>query len=219
MFSEVVDFVIGLTGRRERKQDIARWLNATMRECQNTDYYERDMTEDQITTSAVPHVWPRPRLFRRLRTVYYPSVDSWPRYYPPGNKLRERPDDYYYYGNSTSYVFNGLAAGTNIDLAYYSKTRYFQYYEEAARPAVYDREADTWSYLQNGSYVATLGSTTLDEAAQVLVSNWLLDEWEYVLQEGTLAKLFKAIESARATSSFALYKSHQKDIMAGEVSH
>ena len=75
-----------------------------------------------------------------------------------------------------------------------------------------------WQYLDaNGDYIDTLGTTLLDEAARALVTNWLIFDWFDLVLEGTLAKIFKINADQRAVSTFALFKSFEKDLLKGEV--
>jgi len=216
MFSELVDEVATLSGKPNRKADIARYLNATIRECCVLQLWWRDMVEDQLTVTVVPQTLDRPSLLRQFRTVNY-NADVYPRFIEPGRKQAEF--DYYYYASTTYYVFAGCAVGDTLNYAYYVNAAYLNYYNAATgneRPAVYDKIAETWSYWDGATYVANLATTVLDDAARDKVTNWLITDWSNLLLEGALAKLFKSTEDKRAGQSYALYKSQQKDLEKGE---
>lgn len=85
------------------------------------------------------------------------------------------------------------------------------------RPAIYNRETETWSYLVGGVYVATTGDPNNDLIVQALVSNWLLMDWYDLCAEGTLAKLFKAINDPRASLSFQLFSKYLADLQGTGV--
>ena len=217
MFSELVDRIVIRSGRPDRIADIRSYVHASIRECQMLAYFARDMTEDTITATAGPHIWERPANLRLMRTARYPG-DIYPNFAGPGK--RQLDEDYYYYGGSNYFAFSGIATGEEINVAYYSYAKRLAYYEDAVvpvRPAVYDEELETWTYLQAGSYVSTLGTDALDEAARNLVTNWLLLDWMDLIEEGGLAKIFKSVGDERSRTAFALFKSYQKDLKAGEL--
>ncbi len=219
MFSELVDEVLLSSSRgTSRRTDVIRYANATIRELQARAHFSRDLVEDQLTADASPYLWTRPRFLYLLRTVYYPAVDYWPKFLPPGKVQRDAPNSWYYYTTPTQIVFSGVAVGDQINVAYYQYLPRLSYYDASGpvRPAVYDEVTDTWTYLQNGSYVSTLGSTTLDDAARALVTNWVLDHWREGVVEGTFAKFFKLVGDDRAAASFAVFNQIKKDILSME---
>lgn len=216
MFSEAVDVVVERSGRLDRVNDIKAYINTSIRECQVLAYFARDLIEDTITATASPHVWTRPTRLRLLRTVRYPN-DVYPDLIMPGK--RQQRKTFYYYGGPTYYAFAGALSDADINVAYYLYSQRFTYYAATGdvRPAVYDRDEETWAYLLDGAYVTTLGTDALDEAAEDSVSMWLLLDWFDLIIEGGLAKLFKQQGDERGLSTFALYKSFQSDLKAGEV--
>lgn len=216
MFSELVDEIITITGRSDKVEHIASLARGTIRECMNQQYFNRDLTEDQITATADPHIWTRPTNFRIMRTVKYPESAGFVKEKPPG-RIQEN-EDYYYYGGPTYFTFVGVEADEKINVAFYSYAPYFKYKTSASvtREAIYDREAGTWTYLSGGTYISTLGSDALNEAAQNKVGNWLLLDWDHVIKEGTLTKLYQVTDDPRAQKHFAVYKSFMQDILKGE---
>ena len=231
MFSESVDKVVARSNRRERLEDVKAFMHSTIRECQNLAKFYRDRIEDEITVGSLntagAFVWDRPARFKRFEAVEYPN-QIFPKRLNPGK--RQVGETSYYYGGPTYFAFVGVAETDVIKVAYYTFARRFKYYAATARdtanptvnsqPAIYDRETETWQYLDTSGtpvYVSSLGSTTADEAAQALVSNWLLLDWNNVLEEGALAKILKVISHANAPSSFALYKSLQKTLIDSAI--
>lgn len=213
-FSAAVDDTVARGGRPDRRTDVVSYVRQTLRECQVMAFFSRDFTEDQIVSNATPFLWDVPQEFRQMRTVRYQMFDQrgqfiYPEEGPPGRLQREKT--YYYYRGVDYFVFAGVSNGTNIDLAYYSYFKKLPYYEVGARPAVFSLETNAWTYL----------SATTDaekEAARALVSNWILFDWYDLILEGSLAKLYKTVQDPRANSTFGLYKSLQKDLLAGEAS-
>ncbi len=214
MFSETVDKITTSIGRISKRPDIVRYLNATIQECQNQAYFARDLLEDSITSSgASPQIWDCPVGFRLMRGVDYPNygpVDNM----PPGRIQSGK--DAYYYRAAGYFVFKGADAEDEIHVAYYNYSKKLSYYEDGTRPAVYDPITYTWSYLENGAYVPTLGSDDLDEAARLLVTNWLLDDFEPTVTEGTLAKTMLAVDDARGPKHYAVYQALKKLILQAE---
>lgn len=215
-FSALVDDVKTVSGRGSSVQtEAVMYARQALRECVTKAYFDKDLVETTITSTGTPHTWTLPSNYRALRAVKYP-YDVYPKFIPPGRSQLNQ--DYYYYKAGSYFAFKGTDAGDSIDIAYYTYGRKFAYYSTTERPAIYDLETETWSYLDGaGAYVSTLGTTELDEAAQALVTNWLITDWYELILEGALAKIFKKYGDERSVSTFALYKSLQGDLLNGEV--
>lgn len=216
-FSSAVDDAISRAGRPDRKLDIISHIRLTMRECQVLAYFESDRIEDTIVANADPYVYSTPQRFRIMEAVQYPGIideQGNPIYadpVSPGRKQREHK--YFYYISGASHVFAGHGANASlnasINLSYFSYFAPLPYYDDADRPAKFILEDDAWSYLT---------ATTDDEkeAAQALVTNWLLTRHYDTVIEGTLAKLYKMNDDARAGSTFGLYKLLQTTLLHAE---
>lgn len=224
-FSEVVDTIVTRSGRPARRKDIESHVRATIRECQVEAVFARDLYEDTIVTDGTtPFIWERPVNLRIMKTVNFLNINTgeiiYPEYFPPGKIQKDIP--FYYYGGPTYFAFSGLGdAGVNLNVAYYTYAPRFIYYAENSRPAFFDFDPDsetfnTWQYLSAGSYVSTLGSAALDEAARELVTNWLLFDWQHVIEEGGCAKIFKTVGDPRDRPAYALFKSFVGDLSRGE---
>ena len=213
-FSAAVDDVIVRSGRTDRKADIIAFVRVTLRECQVLRFFKNDLTEDTLTADAANYIWTYPQEFRILRTVRYPYFDAQNnQIYPPEILPGKRQKDFthYYYSAGAYYVFAGTALADAIDVAYYSFVKKLPYYESAERPATFDLETDSWSYLSNGTDAEKLVN-------RESVSNWILFPYFDTIVEGAMAKILKTSGDPRAGSSFALYKSYQKSLIAGEPS-
>ncbi len=215
-FSALIDQAVSLAGRgKVARTRLTGYARASMREPQVDNLFERDLVEDQLNVTASPFIWPRPAELRFFRTVRYPG-EIYPPYIVPGR--RQFDEDKFYYAASTYFTFKGVNVGDLLDIAFYQYFPKLVYFEAANRPARYFADLAKWQYLdQNNNFVDTLGSDDLDEAAEALVTNWMLFDWNDLVLEGTLAKQFKAIGDPRAPSSFALFKSMIKDLLQGEV--
>lgn len=252
MFSELVDEAVSRSRRADKQADIISYANQTLRELQSQQNgaFTRDMIETQISVAQnqpQPITWDRPPHFRIMRAVAYTDTQNfydpiYPKFIRPGSRQKET--DYFYYGAGSYFVFAGVGqpqgtngnfylgslGATNISLAYYTKFRRYQYYAVGARPAVYDRNAESW-----GNFVLTSFPNPPPDISDVpsilpqsntfnlqqqyaiyLVCNWLLFDYYDTVLEGTLAKLFKNVGDNRSTSSFALYKSLETRLIADE---
>lgn len=223
MFSELVDNTLVRTGRpnARAKQDAIQYVRNTMRECHLLEYFDSDRVETTITVTGLPFTWDKPVTFRHLETVQYPGA-FYPKELPPGRRQDRsivESEFRYFYAAGNYFVFNGVSVSDVIAMSYFSYAPYFKYYEVAGdvRPAVFDRETNVWSYLENGSYVANLaGGASAEEVARNLVSNWMLERWNGLIEEGTLTKLYGNKEDERSKISFSNFKSFQRNLRAAE---
>lgn len=214
-FSAMVDEVVARSHRKDRINDIVSYSRATMRECHVLAQFTQSMTETQLVATASPHIWTRPLTLRNILICKYPYFD---RQGKPVYATEKRPDTigvndkYFFYLSGNSFVFSGIELGDSISLAYFTYFAKLKYYAVVAdRPATFDDETNLWSYLD-----AWDDNDTLKEEARDKVTNWLLFHWYDLVVEGTLAKLYKAVNDERSRATFALYKSQQKDLLAGE---
>lgn len=225
MFSELVDAVKLQTSKLKRQSDIISYANSTIQESALLKTFYRDMTEEQLVTTAEPHIWTFPNNFRGIQAAKLPidinNGRGEPIYFKssvPGKRQREL--DYFYYASMNYVVFSGASSGATIDLAWYGYPWPLQYYEVGSRPAVYDPEAEIkgtepWTYLPEYD-----DSDANREIARNLVSNWLLLRWNNLVLEGTKAKLFRtqSEDNFKSTSTYSEYKDMQKKLMLVERS-
>lgn len=216
-FSALIADVIKTSGRMDRVLDIVSFARATLRECQlkGVPSFARDMVELVVVPTATPFVWDRPSRFRGMRTVAYGITNeiydpTYPPMLMPGRK--QKGQTVYYYPSADSYVFVGVDTMQTIGIAYYSYAKAFLYYKlETDRPALYDAETETWSY-----HADVAATDEAQEAAREKVQHWLLRDWFDLIRQGTLTKIFQLNGDERARGTYALYKSQQFDLIAGE---
>lgn len=218
MFSELVDSLQAEVNRRgpDDRDKILNYVNATIRELQVLSFFDNDLVETTLTATASPHIWTHGNRFRAILTVRYPN-DIYPIFRPPGR--HQLNEIYYYYKASTYIAFAGIANGAEIDVAYYEYARRFNYYAEGERPAVYNTETETWTYLDNGNYVASLGDEDLEEAAREKVSNWLLRNWYDAVMSGAANRIYLRLvnDQFKARSHYAAYQEFKNMVMQGEL--
>lgn len=217
-FTAAVNTAVVRSGRPDRVNDCVSWARMTMRECQVMALFFRDLVEDAITANSDPYLWTQPGVLRQMRTVQYPGLFDpqgnviYPDHILPGRKQRGKTYFWYETGGDTI-VFAGHGASssgsTTINVAYLSYFPPLKYYTASETvPANYTIEDGAWTY-------ATASTDAEKEAARALVTNWMLFDWFDMIIEGTLAKLYKTNDDQRAPSTFALYKSYQKDLIRG----
>lgn len=207
MFSEIVDEVVRVSGRVDKKTQIISYVNATVREIQTLRNFSKDLIEDILTAGTAPYTWTLPEDFRRMITAQY-SDGNWPEHRQPG-RMQALKNKYYYYQGPDYLVFNGLTAGMTVNVAYIRHLPSLEYYEAEVRPAVFDRVLLTWEYL-------TAVTDEEKEIARMYVSNWILKDWKEAVVQGTLAKIQKDVADARATVAYSLYRGLQVKITETE---
>ena len=99
-----------------------------------------------------------------------------------------------------------------ISLAYFQRLAPLKYYAEGARPATYDEQTETWSYLTPPANEAE------ELAAQALVSNWMFLEHSATILEGTLAALWKETGDGRSQATYSRYQSLRSSMVMEETS-
>jgi hypothetical protein len=214
MFSELVDICVQRSGRPNHQPDIIAYATQTVRQMQTKNYFKKNLIEDQIIATADPYTWIPPERIQKIKAVRYSNGD-YPVYYLPGAKQKETLS--FYYGAAGYYVFKGMSSGfqqagvsqqNTIDIAYYQFTKKLKYYAVAARPAVYDYETETYTYADfSGDGGTNWNDPANQETARNLIGNWILKDWNELVQEGTLAKIFKLIDNTtRASTHFAFFQ-------------
>lgn len=214
-FSQLVDSVLAETSRLDLQAHAISYLRQTIREChldpeRNTaifmwpNYAEAQLTADE--DSAFSWQIPDTTRFQGEQMVRFDSV------WEDGKQVFATPLIPGYGGNLQRYayqkvgdriIFSGYGqTGGIISLAYYQFPPALKYYSVATRPASWD-EVDGYTY--HADYNTT---DELKEEARLLTTNWLLERWDMVLEEGLRAKIYKRLsDTERARTSYSLYMS------------
>lgn len=217
-FSALIDDAMAISGRKDRLPSIISYARTTIRECAVLDFFDQSLVELFMTPNATPYIWERPHDLRSILAVGTGKFSAHDK--PVYAKERKPgviiPNDYpYFYLSGNSFVMANFTEGLSVPLAYYRYEPPLRHIAAVAdRPARFNLETGLWEYHE-----AYASSETLQDEARTKVSNWLLFYWYELILEGTLAKLYKLInDEARMRMSYALYKSGQKDLLAGESS-
>lgn len=213
-FSALVDDAVIRTGRPSELNNIVAYTRQVIRELQGLGQFYDDLVEDVLTADASPYLWTNPSLLRSILTVKYPTVlDTYnrpvfPKFIRPS--IQQRDVTYFYYRSSTVVVFSGIDSGTEIDIAYFAWLPKLIYYISDSRPATYDAETQTWSYL-------TAITDAEKAVAEALVSNWLLVDWYDMILEGVCSRVWKQIQDPRAVASFSLFSKMKQDFLEQKI--
>jgi len=230
-FSQLVDEMVIETRRPDLRNEIATYLNQTIREVHfepsrgNAVFYAENRKEAEITaTSDSAQTWdlPDPTIFQGMEAVRFPDVNAGKLEYAverrPGPSLLTIP--FFYYRAGSTFVFGGVVGygGLNarIQLSYFEFCKSLKYKLAGAREAEYDVE-NGWTYYTIG--LTDYGSSdSLKLTAQERVTNWLLMRWSDVLREGLRAKIYKRVgDQLRGQTSYSLYSQLRQGIFTSEA--
>jgi len=227
-FSEIVDELMVELVRPDFKALITDYLNLTIRESHqkktNADVvpvlYESNRVEDSVTITSLPAVWDIPNIarFQYFETAYYPASGRYAlkRHVTRTMEKGNNPLDPFWYRAGGYFVFNGVNVGEDVKLTYFQYPARLKYYAVATpqiRPAVYDFEADVYTYATAYDVDATTRAN-----ARAIVTNWLLLNHAEVMKQGVRAKVWARLgESDRAKMAFSLYESLRLGLIGSEI--
>jgi hypothetical protein len=228
-FSQLVDKVVLETSRPDLRDQIADYLNQTIREIHfNPDngevvFYESNYREAQIVATAESaQAWQLPDIATFQKELCVRFDDVWSGDGPtfaekaiPGPKMHQL--DYFYYRGADTLVFGGQRGyggiGARVSVAWFEYPRGLRYYALAQRPASYALDTG-WTYAAEFN---TNDATRL--IARDRVTNWVLQRWEPALLEGLRAKIYKRVgDESRQRTSYSLFMQLRKGLMSSEAS-
>lgn len=197
MFSEIVDRAMSRSGRPDLLTTIEDYCNDTVRECCALRHFAKSLIEDQVTVTTSPHILSKPVRLQKLAALQY-ADGLFPREIRMGSALKDRT--YFFYDAGSYWACSGVTVGDVLNIGYYQFPKKLKYYESALRPAVFDEEAETWTYLT--------AVTDPDKLiAREKVTNWITSDWTLLITEGTLAKVFKLIkDQERAVTHYSAFE-------------
>jgi hypothetical protein len=230
-FSELVDELVVETRRPDLRNEIATYLNQTIREVHfepskgNVVFYRDNRTEIQLTATVDnAELWniPNPATFQGIEAVRFASNYMGRMEFAteirPGPNVASEPFTWYRAGPTV--VFGGTQGfggiGGIIQLSYFEYPRALKYKAAGNREATYD--------VDNGFTYYTVGEVdygadeTSQALAQLRVTNWLLLRWADVIREGLRAKIYKRLsDQLRASLSYSLYQTLRQGLYTSEV--
>lgn len=224
-FSQMVDGMVSELKRPDLSSEIATYVNQTVREMhftedRNAALFFRENFNELLLTSNLESglVWeiPSPTVFQKLTGVQYLNVFDddgqpvWPRETTPGRHLQGMTQFFYRVGST--YVFSGYGGlNSQIALGWYEFPRSLKYKTVAARPASFDIESG-WTYDPS------ITTPEQQEAARILSTNWIIQRWNDVVEEGVRAKVYKRVgDTERARTCYSLYQSLRHGFWTSET--
>jgi hypothetical protein len=230
-FSQLVDEMVSETRRPDLRNEIATYLNQTIREVHfeptrgNVIFYSENRQDVQITASADQgELWPlpNPATFQGVETVrfasHYLGRFEFAQEINPGPNTASKP--FFWYRAGPQLVFGGAVGyggvGGIIQISYFEYPRSLKYKAAGQREAEYDSDIG-WTYYTVGAvnYDLTPESRAL---AQSRTTNWLLFRWSDVLREGLRAKIYKRLsDQLRSQTSYSLYQQLRQGLFTSEV--
>jgi hypothetical protein len=232
-FSQLIDEMVLETKRPDMINEIATYLNQTIREIHfepgkgNVVFYDSNRKEDQVIADVDSGlVWPipNPTVFQGIEAVEFPGQllgkDGFATEVSPGPRIKTMP--FVYYRSGQAYVFGGAVGygGVNasINISWYEYPKSLKYKRTGTREATYDVETGWTYYDLTGSGGVNWTLLANQEAAQDRVTNWVILRWADVLREGLRAKIYKRLsDQLRATTSYSLYAQLRQGIFTGEA--
>jgi len=210
-FSQLVDNVVQQSNRPNLLTRIATVVANVIYELHFTRrrgviFYAQNRREQLLTLTADQVFnWTAPPRLQIVEAARYDGILDYKNkqvYATPVKPGRRMNDEkYYFYRNASGFIFvNCGSIGQTISVAYFQRLAPLVYYPVGQRPATWDESTATWSYLN--------AVTQQDkEAAEALVSNWLTQEHDAVILEGSLAAIWKEAGDQRSIPTFARYSS------------
>lgn len=222
-FSQIVDELKLELLRPDFEAVISDYLNQTIRELHarrqtgNPVLYDANRQELEVLIESLPATWAIPSVpkFQALETVYFKERGVYALKRHPSRAFENglNSDDPYWYRSGPVIAFNGILEGETAKLSYFEFPARLQYYATALRPATYNFETESYTYLP--SYDV---SDTTRENARNLVTNWLLLRWSSVLKEGVRAKVYKRLgEKERAGMCFSAFEAQRGGLLSSET--
>lgn len=224
-FSQLVDSAVLEMKRPDLRQEIANYLNQTIRELHfepqrgNVIHYKENLIEELLTANVDSGFgWdiPNPANFQALAAVKYITVfdhlggETYAREQTPSRSLADQT--IYFYRAGSRFTFSGYGGiNAQIALAYFQYPMRLLYRSVETRFAEYDPEAE-WTYAD--------GIITDEDklAARTLSSNWLLLRWVDVVSEGLRAKIYKRLsDTERARTCYSMFNTLRQGLFTSEV--
>lgn len=203
MFSELVDRCVSISGRPDQLNSFVAHANETMRTISKRGDWPDDSVEERIPVDPMGQgmtIW-NPEVGRsRFRREDYieDARGAEPTAVRPSRRVRDL--EFYYYRSGDSFVFKGGVV--HIDVYYYAYQPWLRYFPVSQRPSVFQIPTGEW---------------TDDTPAQVdLVSNWMLERHNAIVEAGTLQRFFASKQDQRQGLYYSIFNEGIADITRAE---
>lgn len=203
-FSSLVDSVVALTSRPDKRDTIALFANTVIRDMHrrpgnsdstNSVIFAENLVEDVIDVSAVPFVWQIPGVanFMQVHAVKpVASNESFVERTPASLQsdfMKDFTGNNFYYRSGSSLVFSGLHVfvGNQLRIAYVQYLPSLSYIAPAQRKVT----------AVDGEYVLIAGGTP-PESDLKKETNWMLARHPYLIVDGIMAKFYTLVGNEAA---------------------
>lgn len=233
-FSQLIDEMVQELLRPDLRATIVAYANQTIREVHS----QRRSSEPILFASnreeiewvvpvgmggdAAPATWAIPSIarFQRLEAAYAIGRSAYFLEKKPARIHGDFPDPdnrYYWYRSGPVIAFGDRRLtsleGERFQLSYFLFPRLLKYYPPSERPAVYDVETESFTYL------AGIDTPEAQADAEEKSTNWVLLRWgEAVVKQGIRAKVYVRLgDDARSKTTYSLYESMREQMNASEM--
>lgn len=196
MFSQIVDEVLAVSGRYDKYAEAPMFVDRVVKLMTAKVWSANDLEEAQVTTTAMPHIWPLPFNFRAIRSVYNATSSIMLTKVSVGQESLTTSNSYYSFGGSL--VISGAAISSQLKIAYYKAYMPLSYVPAANRAGygVYNWATGTWD----------------DGPALPNQSHWVLAKYKQIVVDGAVASLLNFVVSERAPKVYAEFQNQLKSV-------
>jgi len=229
-FSQLIDMLVEESLRPDMRPFMRNALNLTIREQHfildgggketAPVGFTDNLREELVEATSDDFTWPIPvpARFQMMEAVYYAMYGRYATERKPSS-LRQFVDSddggqYGYYRTAGQLAFTNFGGvGSQIMLAWFEFPKTLTYYAAGARPATWDEESESWTYLP--SYDV---SDATREEARNLCTNWMLERWADLLLAGLRAKIYARLaDEVRMRTSYSTYQGLRVGLLATET--
>ncbi len=200
MFSELIDDCVHIAGRPDSLMEFVKHANETMRDMSKRRDWPDDLVEElyEPDFNETPWTWEPSAGRARFRRETFIEDGCGCELAATVPSRRQQRIGRFYYRSGITFVFKTDCAP--IKIAYYAYQPWLKYYPAGTRPSVFD--------VETGEFT--------DPAALDLVSNWILERHNEIVQKGTLARFFASKSDPRQQVHYSAYEQGISHIVRGE---
>lgn len=220
-FSELVDRIVAERQRPDLRIAAASYVNQVIRQVHsrpNTGSsirFDANRLEHSFTLAGnPPYVWPIPfaSRFQSIEAIYNRTVGVYHKERNPSvihNTFSQPFHEYKWYRSGPTIIIVNALEGQIIDLSYHEYPRPLAYKAVDARVVTYDYDTD--------AYVLVAGGGEPTEEQLALETNWLLQRWTTLVEEGTRAALFRNTgDESRGRLSYSSFQEQRLQLIQNE---
>lgn len=230
--SQLIDNLVAELVRPDLLVALSNYLNQTIRELHTTTDnpptpidYVGNLGEAELIADAdvgFSYTLANPYRFQRIESVYYVQFGKYATERKPSSiKAFDGSVDgaeYGYYRSGNQVFFNNYG-GTNasILIAWFDHIQRQSYYPAGQRPCEWNETTESFDYFTVGPI--DYGSTpALQERAQFLCTNWMIQRWYDTMMQGVRAKLWARLaDDVRGKTAYSSYQTMRGQLAQTET--